>query len=123
MKSIDKFLASADGALTKCHLVDPRSAIIKDNVYDGYLAGFGPAVITSGLIQTIAAYVADDKRKHVMDAIAMVAAIDRKLTGKELLSHCLEQQDKHKLNIWRTTIIDVSIALKMMIRTYAPIKD
>lgn len=123
MKSIDKYLASADAALTQFHLVDPRTAIIKDNVYDGYLSGFGPAVITSGMIQTIASYVADDKRKRVMDAIATVAAIDQKLTGEQLLRHCLAQQDKHKLNIWRTRIIDVSIALKMMIRTYAPIKD
>jgi hypothetical protein len=122
MKSIDKLLPAANIALELCELVNNDTATIKDGVYDGYLAGFGPAVITSGLIQTIATYVADEKRKKVMNAIAAVAAIDGKLTGEALLHLCLEQNNTQQLNIWRTRIIDASVSLKLMIRTYSNIK-
>ncbi len=122
MKSIDKLLPAANKALELCELVNNDTATIKEGVYDGYLAGFGPAVITSGLIQTIATYVADEKRKKVMNAIAAVAAIDGKLTGETLLHLCLEQNNTQQLNIWRTRIIDASVSLKLMIRTYSNIK-
>ena len=120
MKKIDKFLKPADDALVSCHLVDSALHTIKEDTYDGYLAGFGPAVITAGLIQTIATYVADSNREKVLNAIAAVASIEGKTTGKTLLRHCLEPGNKMKQNIWRTDIIDASIALKMMIRTYKP---
>lgn len=119
MKAIDNLLSSANTALSTCTLVNTTTFRMLKGEYDGYLAGFGPAVITSGLIQTLATYEADDERKKVLRAIAIVANIDNKLTGKDLLEHCLRNHaDKQKLNIWRTKIINASIALKMMIRTY-----
>jgi hypothetical protein len=122
MKRIDKLLKSADNALIHCKLVNITTTTISDDTYDGYLAGFGPAVITSGLLQTLATYVADVNRKHVLNAIAEVSAIDGQNTGETLLKHCLKQENKRNINVWRNQIIDASIALKMMIRTYNPAK-
>ncbi len=125
MKPIDKLLPVAynELAVSDSKLVDNEKHVIRDNVYDGYLAGFGPAVITSGLIQTLATYAADEKRRKVLDVIAKVAAIDDKKTGDLLLLHCLAQSNKRKLNIWRSMIINASVALKMMIRTYSPLNE
>jgi hypothetical protein len=92
---------------------------VTDDVYDGYLAGFGPAVITSGLIQTLAVYEAHEKHRNVLNAITRVANINNINNGNDLLKLCLQRHaDKLQLNIWREKIIDASVALKMMIRTY-----
>ncbi len=119
MNAIEKLLVPANTVLCRNILVDTHTHTLRDDVYDGYLAGFGPAVITSGLIQTLATYAADDKRKKVLDAIAEVAAISSTTTADKLLAVCLDSHsNKPQLNIWRNKIIDASIALKMMIRTY-----
>jgi hypothetical protein len=118
MKNIDKLLSSADDALKKNKIVENNNVV--EDVYDGYLAGFGPAVITSGIIQTIAVYEADTKHLAVMTAISQVANIrDGGSTETNLLKLCLvNHHNKRKLHDWREKIIDASIALKIMIRTY-----
>jgi CRISPR-associated protein (Cas_Cmr5) len=121
MNRIDKLLKKADAALLTHRLVDDNN--ILDDVFDGYLASFGATVIISGLIQTLAVYEADKKRKIVLNAIATVSAIEhnnvRATTGAQLLELCLNNHiNKLQLNTWREKILDASVALKMMIRTY-----
>jgi hypothetical protein len=121
MNRIDKLLKKADEALLANRLVD--NANILDDVFDGYLASFGATVIISGLIQTLAVYEADKKRKQVLNAIATVSAIQfnnaTATTGGQLLELCLNNYtNKLQLNTWREKILDASVALKMMIRTY-----
>lgn len=118
MKRISKLLAAADVALQDTGLVKATNKKITDNVYDGYIAGFGPAVITAGLLPTLSTYAGHDKRKIVLDAIAKVANIDNKTSGENLLKHCLAANNAPNLNRWRNEIIDASVALKLMIRTY-----
>ena len=117
MKAIDKLLPTANAALLNSTVIENNS--VTDDVYDGYLNGFGPAVITSGLIQTIAVYEADPKRKKILDIIAKVANINNTATGAALMQQCLNNHaNKMLLNIWREKIINASVALKMMIRTF-----
>jgi len=118
MKRISKLLANADNALQETRLVNAEAKKIEDNVYDGYIAGFGPAVITAGLLPTLSTYAGHDKRIKVLHAIAKVANIDNKDNAEELLKHCLIAAHAPKLNNWKIKIIDASIALKLMIRTY-----
>lgn len=118
MKGIANLLTTASQVLNNSDLVDSKNKKIKDNVYDGYLAGFGPAVITAGLLPTLSTYAADNKRKKVLDIIAKVANINGKDSGQSLLDFCLEPGNKSSLNIWRIKIINASVALKLMIRTY-----
>lgn len=111
-------LAKANQALVETHLVNTISKKITDNVYDGYIAGFGPAVITAGLLPTLSTYAGHDKRKEVLNAIAKVADIENKTNGEDLLNICLIAANKPKLNNWKIKIINASVALKLMIRTY-----
>lgn len=117
MNKIDSLLSPSQTALRECGIVQGNE--VTEDVYDGYLAGFGPAVITSGLIQTLAVYEAHDKHRKVLNAISRVANINNCNTGNALLSLCLQNHsNKLQINIWREKIIDASVALKMMIRTY-----
>ncbi len=121
MNRIDKLLKKADAALLTHRLVDDNN--ILDDVFDGYLASFGATVIISGLIQTLAVYEADKNRKMVLNAIATVSTIEHNnvsaTTGAQLLELCLNNHTNNlQLNTWREKILDASLALKMMIRTY-----
>ncbi len=118
MKQVSNLLAIANQVLSSSGLVDTGTKKIKDNVYDGYLAGFGLAIITAGLLPTLSTYAADQKREKVLNAIAKVANIYNKHTGEALLEICLKPENKPELNNWKIKIIDASIALKLMIRTY-----
>lgn len=119
MNAIEKLFSIADTALANNNIVDSLTKSVVKDEYDGYLAGFGPAIIISGLIQTIAVYEATEDRKNVLDAIATVANIENSVTGSELLSLCLNNHNQRdRLYLWREKIINASVALKIMIRTY-----
>jgi len=95
-----------------------RDETITGDEYDGYIAGFGPSVITAGLLPTLATYLAHDKRKKVLNAIASVANIESSPDGELLFAQCLKRENRAKLNLWKVKITDASIALKLMIRTF-----
>jgi CRISPR/Cas system CMR-associated protein Cmr5 small subunit len=116
MKQISNLLEKANTALTTHKLVLDNK--VTDDVYDGYISGFGPAVITAGLLPTLATYLADKKKENIIDAIAAIIEIEDKVKGDELLTECLKTENKPKLNLWKIKIIDASVALKLMIRTY-----
>jgi len=128
MKAIEKYLSKADEVLK-----DPASKLVKihtannsyqiaDGTYDGYLNGFGPAVITAGLLPTLATYQAKEDKEKVLNAIAKVVSIANCNNGKQLLEHCLNAQ-KAELNLLKEKIINASVALKLMIRTYQQQND
>jgi len=117
MKAVEQYLEQADKTLSTSNLVDTGTKKIKDEAYDGYLNGFGPAVITAGLLPTLATYQADTKREAVLNAIAKVAQIESYDTGKLLLQHCIGKS-KPEQNLLKEKIINASVALKLMIRTY-----
>jgi hypothetical protein len=116
MKQISNLLKDANAALTTHELVGGNK--VTEDVYDGYISGFGPAVITAGLLPTLATYLADNKKEKVIDAIAAIIKIEDKIKGNDLLTECLKTKNKKMLKLWKIKIIDASVALKLMIRTY-----
>ncbi len=117
MSAIEKLLPTANTALLASPVINNDT--LTEGVYDGYLAAFGPAVITSGLLPTLSVYIADDKRKKILNLIAEVAAINNTATGLALYQACLnEYSNLQQLNIWREKIINASVALKITIRTF-----
>lgn len=119
MKSIEKFFPSSEDALISNGLVVKETKAIAKDEYDGYLAAFGPSVIISGLIQTLAVYNANEERQKVLNTITCVAGIENTQSGKELLDLCISHLDnKDRLHVWREQIINASVALKILIRTY-----
>lgn len=119
MKSIEKLLPKANEVLQTSGLINTTTYKINKDSYDGYISGFGPAIIMSGLLPTLSTYVAISEREKVLDAIAQIANINNKKNGKDLLAECiLNHSNKAQLNIWKEKIINASVALKLMIRTY-----
>ncbi len=54
-----------------------------------------------------------------MDAIAEVANIKNGIRkGKDLLDECLNSSNAAHLDNWKVKIVDASVALKLMVRTY-----
>lgn len=116
---INNLLKSADDALNFEIVVN---GTVKDG-YDSAIAAFGPTVVLSGLMPAMAFYCATnktDKRKadkgKVIDAIAQTLNQKyNKNDRKELFEHCLNNPKNEKL---MADIVDASIALKIMVRTY-----
>lgn len=117
MKAVEKYLGQANTVLSASPLIDTTTKKIKDEAYDGYLNGFGPAVITAGLLPTLATYQADTKREKVLNAITKVLDLNSISTSQQLLTHCLSAS-KPQQNLLKEKIINASVALKLMIRTY-----
>ena len=116
---INNLLKSADDAL-KLEIV--VNGIVKDG-YDSAIAAFGPTVVLSGLMPAMAFYCATnktDKRKAdkslVIKAIALTLFTKyKKKDHTELFKHCLDNPKNERL---MADIVDASIALKIMVRTY-----
>lgn len=119
MTAIERLFHAADNALIANSLIDAENLSVVKDEYDGYLAGFGPSVIISGLVQTLAVYTATPERASVLNAIAEVANVNGTVTGTDLLSLCIAHHNERDIiNLWREDIINASVALKIMIRTY-----
>lgn len=118
MKTINKFINRADKVLKDKHtkIVD-TNLVILDNAFDGHIAGFGPTVIMSGLIPTISTYLSS--RKKTIEAIVKVAQLENMNNAQSVLSYCIENHNnKQVLNHIKEQLINASIALKLIIRTY-----
>lgn len=121
MKQVNKLLKAADAALSHTGIVKKQEEV--EDVNKGYISGFGPAVISSGLVPAMAFYISDSKKKVIIDAIAETLNLqdEGKLldTGKSLFRHCISQMsDKKRLFDLREKIITASVALKLVMRTY-----
>jgi|GEM_PF-1330872 len=122
MKNIEKYFPSANEALVSCNIVNEKSHQVNNSVYGGQLAGFGPAVILSGLSPTVSSYL--DSKNKILDCIAKVVDIAAINDGEQLLQYCLRNNDDiSKMSQLREELINASVALKMMIRTYRTKKD
>ena len=89
----------------------------KEKVYQGYLASFGPTVITSGLVQAVAFYAADEKKNKVIKV--MFELIKENLnTDKTTLLEVLNEGENYKNYALKNRILEASIACKLAIRTF-----
>jgi CRISPR-associated protein Cmr5 len=115
MKAVNKLLRDADTALKTTTIVNGGKVV---DVFKGYIAGFGPSVISSGLVPALAFYLEDkDNKGKVIDAIAKT--LNPESNGKKMFDESLLLEGKRaELNIQKEKIINASIALKIMLRTY-----
>lgn len=127
MKAAEKWLPQADKALIDLKIAKDGKV---DELLKGYVSSFGALVIQSGLVPAVAFYcntTSDAKgRKTIIDAIAHVLTAVGKLpnntnTAPLLFQHCLAVQrsnDRQKLRLLKEDMVNASIVLKMMMRTY-----
>lgn len=121
---INALLKNADEALKKFGIVN--EGIVKDG-YDSSIAAFGPTAVQSGLMPALAFYCAtnkSDKRKtdkyKVIDAIAFTLSSKYgKSDHKQLFEYCLDKsKDKNVIEKLMIDIVNASVALKIIVRTY-----
>lgn len=89
----------------------------KEKVYQGYLASFGPTVITSGLVQAVAFYTADEKKNKVIELMFKLIKESLK-TDKKTLLELLKEGENYKNYALKHKILEASIACKLAIRTF-----
>ncbi len=125
---IDALLKKADEALTNEKIEIVKNGIVTDG-YDSAIASFGPTVVLSGLMPALAFYCAESKNgKTKTEKWKIVKAISIILHSKygwsdhkNLFNHCLNNPSQ--IERLTTDIVDASVALKMMVRTYKIKKD
>lgn len=125
---IDALLKKADEALTKEKIEIVKNGKVDDG-YDSAIAAFGPTVVLSGLMPALASYCAETKNgKTKTEKWKIVNAISFILQSKygwsdhnKLFNHCLNNPSQTER--LTTDIVDASVALKLMVRTYKIKKD
>lgn len=124
--SIDNLLKAADKALVKFEIVDEKSLVVAEG-YASAIAAFGPTVVQSGLKPALAFYCAENKKENrksdkrkIIDAIACILFSKyRMVSHKKLFNYCLNPDlNINKMERLMIDIVNASIALKMMVRTY-----
>ena len=125
MKAVNKLLNAADQALKTTKIVSNSGKV--EEVNKGYISGFGPSVISSGLIPALAFYLSDANKSPIIDAIAQTLSPGNSSSvtnsGHILFRAVLQlENNRMQLNLEKERIINASIALKIMMRTYDFIK-
>jgi len=121
---IESLYANADQALNNTKIIDGSK--VTHGEYEGYIAGFGANVINMGIKPAMAAYCAkppenDEKnpsKKKVIQAIAETLQLPGAGNADNLLQKTIEESNKYQLNDLKEKIVNASVALKIMIRTY-----
>lgn len=112
-KNIDKYIPKAVRELNS--LCNSDGSI--DKVYQGYLASFGPSVITSGLMRTVMFYTGDDNKKRVIDIMYKLIKNDLN-TQEGSLDKFLQKDNNYKKYSVKNRVIEANIACKLAIRTF-----
>ena len=126
---IEALYADADKALNQTEIVYDNK--VKHGEYEGYIAGFGANVINMGIKPAIAAYCAKPpdnvalkpSKKKVIDAIAQTLNLSNSSDADSLLKKVIDERDNYILRDLKEKIVNASVALKIMIRTYEIKKD
>lgn len=121
----DKALNDAD-ILVQDKVLNDTDILVQYKVpkeYLGYVAAFGATVINMG-IKAALLYYMKDKRVKVVDALTCILKESRESrNGSEQETIDLKEWVKDEINILELyhktqKIVDASVALKLMIRTY-----
>jgi CRISPR-associated protein Cmr5 len=84
------------------------------SVYNGYISSFGASVIQSGLKPTLALFENENKTDRYKIIEMILKVLDEKTNDTSLLNHVLKGNEV----LLKDKIIDISIALKLSIRTF-----
>lgn len=111
-KKIDQLIPKA---MEKLATLSKNDVI--DKVYQGYLASFGPTVISSGLLQTVMFYSGDKEKNKVIEI--MYALIKENLhSDTKTMQEFLTQNGNYKSYAIKNKILEANIACKLSIRTF-----
>lgn len=120
MKAINKLLNPAKDALILAEIVGEDKVVKDEGVYEGYVAGFGAMVINLDLAATVAVYEGDTKRKKVLEAMKLM--LPEEFHGNESVIDkvfSLESANfKLEKRLLKQKMLNASVALKLMIRTF-----
>ncbi|RYU93042.1 hypothetical protein [Emticicia agri] len=116
MRAINQLLIPANEALKNAHIV--ANGIVEKGVIEGHIAGFGAMVINIDLLPTVAVYMEDENRRKVIDAIARTlnSSDNRDKLFEKIMD--AEGQTVSAKRLLKEKVMNASVALKMMIRTY-----
>lgn len=131
-KKYNKLVQEADAALQKSEILQPDGNIYKS--YNGQAAALGVSIAMSGLLPTLAIYYQDYEannketayRRCVLNIIAKMVMHDNNKKGEDLFEKALRlhnSKDAKELSKLKADIIDCSVALKQVIRTYTLIDE
>ena len=108
-KYIDKLIPEAINKLSE---LENNGSI--DKVYQGYLASFGPTVIASGLIRTVAIYAdksdSNKKRRNLTKLMFELIDLD--------LDEFVKDEKSNTNYVLKNKILEANIACKLSIRTF-----
>lgn len=95
---------------------DWRKGIINES-YNGQVSALGVSVLMIGLKATLAVYYQDENRRRLLEVI--VQMINKKkganfANADEFVREVMKGDEKN----WKTDVVDCSVALKQVIRTY-----
>ena len=92
-------------------------------VYQGYLASFGPTVISSGLRMAVT-FNSDSAKKENKKIMDMMFSLIKEEAGshENSLLEFITKDDNHKNYYIKHMILDANIACKLAIRTFT-LKD
>lgn len=112
-KNIDQLIPQA---IEKLHELKKKDGSI-DKKYQGYLASFGPTVISSGLLQTVMFYSSDKEKNRVIELMYSLIKSEIK-TDKKSMQEMLNENTNFKNYSIKNKILEANIALKLSIRTF-----
>lgn len=114
----EAWVINADEKLQHSNLFkDPAHQEIYSS-YNGYVSALGVSVLMTGLVPTLAIYYQDNDgvcRKNILEVIAEMIG-GRGYTAQQLLDTVLHSPDRREE--LQKRIVESSIALKQVIRTY-----
>lgn len=118
---IEQLLPKADKALKDKGIVDGNGRVVKKE-YEGYIAGFGANVINLGIKAALAFYMKDFHDTTLVKRSNVIAAIFHilypELEIKKCVNKIIKAENENELHQYTKEIVNASIALKLMIRTY-----
>ena len=85
--------------------------------YNGYVAALGVSVLMIGLVPALSVYYQDNEgvcRKNVLEVIAKMLDME---SSRQLVEHALQFSSEDRKELQRK-IVNSSIALKQVVRTY-----
>lgn len=103
----------------KCSLYKKEGVI--NESYNGQVSALGVSVLMIGLKATLAVYYQDETRKCLLEVI--VKMLNKKkgtdfVNAEKFVRAVMGNDDKSKEDQWKSLVVDCSVALKQIIRTY-----
>ena len=126
-RKIESLMVKAEDALQESKLLSgPNKTEIK-NSYNGQIAALGVSVAMIGILPTLAIYYQDDKngRQNVLNVIAHITK-GQSFNGRSLLELAIKlKKDNRTIELKELAhqVMDASVALKQIVRTYKLVKE